>query len=273
MNFCKIVLIRLYRLIKIIIRTFYFKIHRFAYFYKYRIPINDKYSNIPSGLVSPLSYFKGFNSVAIIGKGSSIFDINPKKIITDCDTRVLLNRVDIEGLESYIGNKFEVQMTQYVSRRSNWLMPVLSKRLISKYGIDMLICNLNKDDLRFKRYYNFFHNRVKKISYMPHDKLKIDLDIFQYQKDGALTIASNIIRILYNVPTVNKIIFAGVDAYHYGYSHQGESDGKIFHDMLQGNEREKAGVPFLKFLFDYTIIRNKIYPIVIWLCFYQLCQK
>lgn len=62
----------------------------------------------------------------------------------------------------------------------------------------------------------------------------------------------------------------GVDAYHYGYSHQGESDGKIFHDMLQGNEREKSGVPFLKFLFDYTIIRNKIYPIEI---YFPICMK
>jgi len=42
----------------------YFKIHRFIYFYKYRIPINDKYSYIPSGVVSPLIYFKGVNSVA-----------------------------------------------------------------------------------------------------------------------------------------------------------------------------------------------------------------
>ena len=230
------------------------KFWRIVYKFKYDIPFFDT-DNI-SNITNPIEYLDGIKSIAIIGKGASIFDRNPRKVIERCDCRVLLSRVDVENLENYIGKKFEVQIVPQVAERKS-LIQVLPRKLIKKYGIKLLVVNLENTDKRFKIFYNFFHDRVNKISYMlSPSEMNLDIDVYKYSPRGSLTIASTALRILYNVPSVEKIVFAGVDAYHYGYSQKQKTDGKVFLDEVPEN-LETHGIPFIKYMIDSVIERNK----------------
>lgn len=234
------------------------KYWRIIYKIKYDIPFFDT-SNF-SKIINPIDYLHGVKSVAIIGKGASIFECNPKKIIEKCECKVLLSRVDVENLGEYIGDKFDIQIAPQVAN-VNSVIQVLPKNIIKNYGIKLLICNLNKKDERFKIFYNFFHNRVEKIGYMPSfDEMNFNINIYKYSERGSLTIASSILRILYNIPSIEKIIFAGVDAYHFGYSQKQKTDGKIFFDIniTSQNPLETHGKPFVNFMIDTVIKKNKI---------------
>ncbi len=240
--------------LKKIFRFIYYKYWRVIYKYKYQIPFFDK--NDFSKIINPIKYIEGSNSVAIIGKGASIYENNPIKEIKKCDCRILLSRVDVENLEKYIGNRFEVQIAPQVSK-THTINQVLPKKLIRKYGIKLLICNLNRADKRFEIFNNFFQDRIENIGYMlDKNELDFDLDIYKYSSRGSLTIASSILRILYNVPTVEKIIFAGVDAYHFGYSQKQKKDGYVFLDIIP-SDLETQGKPFIRYMIDSAIERNK----------------
>ena len=233
------------------------KYWRIIYKLKYGIPFFDK--NNLNKIINPINYLEGAKSVAIIGKGASIFENNPKSVIEKCDCRILLSRVDVENLETYIGKKFEVQITPQVADRDS-IVQVLPKKLIKKYGIELLIVNLEKKDERFKIYHNFFHDRVNVIGYKPTAKeMDFDIDVYKYSARGSLTIASTILRILCNVSTVEKIVFAGVDAFHYGYSQKQKEDGKVFYNINTGgtNKLETHGKPFIKYMIDIVKKKNK----------------
>lgn len=244
--------------LKLIVSYIINKYWRIIYKSKYGIPFFD--TNNSSKITNPIKYLKGIKSVAIIGKGASIFENNPKKVIDECDCRILLSRVDVENLEGYLGNKFEVQITSMVSDRDS-IVQVLPKDLIKKYGINLLIANLEKSDERFKLYNTYFQDRVNNLGYKPSsNEMRFDVDIYKYSPRGSLTIASSVLRILYNVPTVEKIVFAGVDAYHFGYSQQQKEDGRVFLNINAGSEdpHESHGKPFIKFMIDSVIERNKL---------------
>ena len=244
--------------LKKIYRFFFLKYFRIIYKFQYDIPFFNTSDHIKT--VNPIKYIQGSKSVAVIGKGASIFKSSPKKIIEECDCRILLSRVDVENLEEFIGNKFEVQISPQVAE-DNSIMQVMPKNIIDKYGIKLLICNLEKKDKRFKTFYNFFHDRVDMLGYIPSEnQLDFNIDVFNYSPTGRLTIASSVLKILYNVPSVEKIVFAGVDAYHFGYSQKQKKDGKIFFDIniTSQNPLETHGKPFIKFMIDTVIKKNKI---------------
>jgi hypothetical protein len=244
--------------LKKIYRFFFSKYWRIIYKFKYEIPFFN--TNDLTKIVNPIKYIEGSKSVAIIGKGASIFESNPKKIIEECDCRILLSRVDVENLEEFIGNKFEIQISPQVAE-DNSIVQVMPKHIIKKYGIKLLICNLEKKDKRFKIFYNFFHDRVNMLSYIPSEnELDFNIDVYNYSPTGSLTIASSILRILYNVPSVEKIVFVGVDAYHFGYSQKQKTDGKIFFDIniTSQNPLKTHGKPFVNFMIDTVIKKNKI---------------
>ena len=244
--------------LKKIITSMINKYWRIIYKIKYDIPLLD--NNNLSKLTNPIKYLDGVKSVAIIGKGASIYESNPKKMIEGCDCRILLSRVDLENLEKYIGNKFEVQIAPMVADRDS-IMQVLPRNLIKKYGIHLLIANLEKNDERFKLFNNFFNDRVSKLGYKPSSsEMSFDMDTYKYSPEGKLTIASSVLRILYNVPSVEKIVFAGVDAYHFGYSQKQKEDGRVFLNVNVASEDpyESHGKPFIKFMIDSVIERNKL---------------
>jgi len=246
------------KILKSIVSYIINKYWRIIYKSKYGIPFFD--TNNSSKITNPINYLKGVKSVAIIGKGASIFENNPKQVIDECDCRILLSRVDVENLESYLGNKFEVQITPMVADRDS-IIQVLPKDLIKKYGINLLIANLEKSDERFILFNNYFQDRVNNVGYKPSsNEMTFDVDIYKYSPKGSLTIASSVLRILYNISSVEKIVFAGVDAFHYGYSQKQKIDGKVFLDQNLNfeNPMESHGKPFLNFLFDTVQQINKI---------------
>ena len=233
----------------------FFKYWRIIYKIKYEIPFFDR--NDLSKIINPIKYIEGSKSVAIIGKGASIFENNPIKEIEKCDCRILLSRVDVENLEKYIGNRFEVQIAPQVSK-TDTIMQVLPRKLIRKYGIKLLICNLKRTDERFEIFNNFFQDRIENLGYMPDsNEMDFDVDIYKYSSRGSLTIASSVLRILYNVPSVQKIVFAGVDAYHFGYSQKQKKDGYVFLDIIP-SDLETQGKPFIRYMIDSVIKRNRI---------------
>ena len=238
-------------------RFIFFKYCRIIYKIKYDIPFFDT-KNF-SKIVNPVDYLDGVKSVAIIGKGASIFESNPREIIEKCDCKIILSRVDIENLGEYVGSKFDIQIAPQVSKK-NSVIQVFPKNIIKNCGIKLLICNLDKKDERFNIFYNFFHNRVDKIGYVPSsEELNFDVNIYKYSQRGILTIASSVLRILYNIKSIEKIIFAGVDAFHYGYSQKQKTDGKVFLDqnLNYENPKETHGKPFLNFLFESVLEVNK----------------
>ena len=243
----------------------YFKYHRFLYYIKYNIPFFD--TNVEEKKV--INYEKIFNnvrSVSIIGKGASIFNSNPKNIIEKTDFKIIMNSVDVEYLENYLGSKFDLQITTHIAK-VNSIIPVLNRRLIKKYGIKFLMCNNSLDHnngITFKDYWNYFNNRVDYISYVP------DFSILEYSPDlnkygPRLTMASSVILMLYNIKTINKIVFVGVDAFHYGYSYRPDikETDRHFYPINEGgynDPKSSHGIPFLNFLFatieEVNIIRD-----------------
>jgi hypothetical protein len=252
----------LIQLLKNIIKYFYFKYHRVKYFICYGIPIFDKRMG-SDNIVDFLDWVGPIESAAIIGKGASIYESSPKELIQNCDFKCILNSVDVEHLESYIGSKIDAQMTTQVGS-VNSLMPVLSKKLINQFGVKALICNSTKtynDGRVVNTYLNFFNDRADFISCMAENtELKFDVDLKKYGGRG-LTMASNLVRMLYNIKTLKRIVFAGVDAYHYPYSYRGgvKNNDKVFYQINAGSDNPKIshGLPFLAFLFDTLEIINR----------------
>jgi hypothetical protein len=280
----------LIQLLKNIIKYFYFKYHRVKYFICYGIPIFDKRMG-SDNIVDFLDWVGPIESAAIIGKGASIYESSPKELIQACDFKCILNSVDVEHLEAFIGSKIDAQMTTQVGF-VNSLMPVLPKKVIKKFGIKVLICNSTKfynNGAVTNTYWNFFNERVEIISCMANDdELKFDVDLSQYGGRG-LTMASNLLRMLYNVKTLKKIVFAGVDAYHYPYAYRNNTkkNDKFFYEIQAGsdNPNKDRGLPFLRFLFDTLdkinqdrllcayfpkVLQTKIdFPDVVYIKFYQ----
>ena len=241
----------------------YYKYHRLKYFFLYGIPFIDKKID-STRIVNFLDWVGPIENAAIIGKGASIYESDPKKLIQSCDFKCVLNSVDIEHLEPFIGSSVDAQMTTRAGL-VNSLMPVLPKRILKKYGIKLLICNSTMNyanGTAIKTYWDFFNNRVDNISYMlENDELEFDVDTKQYSERGRLTIASSLLRMLYNIKTLNKIVFAGVDAFHFPYAYREgvKQTDKVFYPMNAASEdpRNTHGLPFLRFLFDTLKLINQ----------------
>jgi hypothetical protein len=251
---------RFQKSIKKILKYLYFKLHRIHYFYKHSIPFFDKEID-KKRLVNFFELVGNIESAAIIGKGASIFKSTPLPEVKNCDFRFIMNSVDIINLEAFIGKDFDAQITTHVGR-ANSLMPVLSKKNIKKYGIKFLMCNNNishKNGETILDYWRFFNNRVDKISYMPMpEEFSFYPEMSKYGE--RLTIASSLILLLYNIKTVKKIVFVGVDAFHFGYSDKENASSKHFYSMYYGgydNPKKTHGEPFLFFLFDTLRIINE----------------
>jgi hypothetical protein len=239
------------------------------YYFKYRIPIHNAKVD-KNRLVAFDSIVEGVKSVAIIGKGASILESNPKSLIQKCDFKCVMGIIDVDYFESYIGNSIDAQMTSHVGRIDS-LMPVFSKNIIQKYGIKVLICNSTnkyKKGHILKNYWNYFNNRTPFISYMADDKeLRFDGDPEKYGGHG-LGVTANLLRMLYELKSLERIVFAGIDAYHfdYAYGDNHKKSGKVFYDMYAGSSDPKIthGIPFLKFLFHTLDEINSTKYLEVW---------
>lgn len=252
--------------IKFFLNKIRYKYYRLLYKKKYDIPFFD--TKDKKKVVNFLDYVKGIKSAAIIGKGASIYKSRPRSIIQQCDFKCILNSVDVEHLEEYIGSEIDAQMTMHVAA-VNTLMPVLSKKIFKKKKIKLLIGNIHlwqDNGERFERYYSFFQDRVENISYViPDDESKYDFTKQLYGGESLSTGAA-LVKMLLNIDTLEKIVFAGVDAYHFGYAQSENGDKNTFYSLDVGhdNVKEKVGKPFLKFLFYAIMERNKVFPIKVY---------
>jgi hypothetical protein len=248
--------------IRSLLKPMYFGWHRLLYSIYYGIPFFNTPVN-PKRFVRFFDWIGNIESAVIIGKGASIFESNPLPIIQSCDFKCLMNSVDVSYLEPYIGRNFDVQITTHVSK-VNSIIPVLSKENINKIGLRLLICNNNREHSNgetVRNYWNFFNNRVEKISCLPSpEEFEFNPDIYRF--GDKLTIASSVLMMLYNVKTVKKIVFVGVDAFHFGYSYRpgvNENDRHFYPLKLGGydDSRTSHGIPFLKFLFESLRLINE----------------
>jgi hypothetical protein len=247
----------------------YFKYHRALYYFSFGIPIFNK--KVEKGrLVDFIDWVGPIESAAIVGKGSSILKSNPIKTIQNCEFKCLLNIIDLDYLRPYIGDTFDAQMTTHVGR-ANSIVPVLSKKQIKKYNIRILVCNSTKSYMAgevLKDYWDYFNNRVPFISYMSDDQnLFFDGDAKKYDGHG-LGITANLLRMLYEIKSLKKIVFAGIDAYHFGYAYSESSlkNKKVFYDMnaTSSDPINTHGKPFIKFLFFTLHEINKERYLEVW---------
>lgn len=250
------------KFIRDIVKPVYFGWHRLLYSINYGIPFFNKPTD-PKRFVPFFDWVGDIESAVIIGKGASIFESNPLPWIQGCDFKCLMNSVDVAYLEPYIGSRFDAQITTHVSK-VNSIIPVLSPENIKKTGLRILICNNNKEHASgetVRNYWNFFNNRVEKITCLPSPE-EFEFYPEVYRHGDKLTIASSILMMLYNVKTVKKIVFVGVDAFHFGYSYRpGVEEGdRHFYPINEGgynDPRVSHGIPFLKFLFESLNLINR----------------
>ena len=77
------------------------------------------------------------------------------------------------------------------------------------------------------------------------------------------------LRVLVNMPDLKKIVFAGIDAFHYGYSYRKDVSpkDKFYYGINACSEDplETHGKPFIRFLRDIMEIRNKISPLDVYI--------
>ena len=181
-----------------------------------------------------------------------------------------MNSMDMQFLEPYIGKRFDAQMTTHIGRVDS-LMPVFSKEIIDRYGIRLLICNSTRSyhaGSVVRDYWNYFNNRVPFISCTAEDSdLAFHGDAKEYGGVG-LGITANLLRMLYQIDSVEKIVFAGIDAFHFGYAYSAdvEENSKVFYGINASSENplETHGKPFLKFLFFTLKEINKNRDLEVW---------
>lgn len=257
------------RKLKDLLLYFYFKYHRILYLFKYKIPILNVDIE-KERLVNFVDWVGPIKSAAIVGKGASVLETNPKELIQGCNFKCLMNTIDIDFLKSHIGKDFDAQMTSHIGRVDS-LMPVLSKELITKYGINLLICNSTrsyKSGSIVKDYWDYFNNRVPFISFIPEDSdLTFEGEAKLYGGHG-LGITANLLRMLYEIKSLEKIVFVGIDAFHFGYAYRETSslNEKVYYGINAAslNPLETHGKPFLKFLFFTLREINKVRYLEVW---------
>lgn len=257
------------RKLKNLLLGLYFKYHRVLYYFIYGIPILNRKIETER-LVDFRDQIGPIKSAAIVGKGASILESNPHDIIQKCNFKCIMNTMDMSFLKPYIGNHFDAQMTTHVGRAGS-LMPVFSKAVIEEFGIKLLICNSTRSyqlGSVIKDYWNYFNNRVPFISFMAEDiDLDFDGDATKYGGHG-LGITANLLRMLYEIKSLEKIVFAGIDAFHFGYAYGETSSGnkKVFYDInaSSSDPLETHGKPFLKFLFHSLSEINKSRYLEVW---------
>jgi hypothetical protein len=190
-------------------------------------------------------------------------------LVQSCEYKIALNSVDLDNIVREVGSCIDAQATTHVSR-VNSLMPVYPKEIINKFNVKAFICNNQRDynnNTTLNDYFYYFNDRVDTISCLPSDKFyKIDLPLVNYN-NGRVTIAGGMLRVLVNMLNLKKIVFAGIDAFHYGYSYRKDvsSNDKFYYGInaCSDDPLETHGKPFIRFLGDIMELRNRISPLVV----------
>lgn len=194
-------------------------------------------------------------SCAIIGRGSSITHCNPIQAIQACDFKIIMNRVLVEELESYIGPKIDAQIMQPPPA-----MLAVPRSEFERYNMNMLISNKPATSEEFKRFFSYYHGYPATICGMPDDtQMKYEFTTSAYPHK---TQCGSILKVLYNIDSLQKIVFAGVDFYRFGYT-EGKDDDRVFQKMRK-DAKVTSGDPLMEFVFETIQLRNEIHPLTAW---------
>lgn len=229
--------------IKFIIKLFY----RPYLSLKYDLPLFPRYSyNNHRTLIDVLN---GVKSIAIIGRGASIKEINPIMQIKNVDFVIIMNRVEIESLEKYIGKKVDAQIAQPPPPYA-----VLPKSIINKFGVKYISSNKIQSSPKFKSFFSSYFNRgVELLRYPNDDELKYDFTKYNVY---APTQCGSLMKIIFNVTSIKKVVFAGVDFFSQGYMTEIIKDKKIAPQEPHSFNLRKKGLPLLKYIKSCSKIVN-----------------
>ena len=226
-----------------------------VYRIKYGVPLFQRDPDIEN-IPNVLDMIGPIRSCAIIGRGASVKACNPLEHIQQCDFKVIMNRVEIESLTDFLGDHIDAQIAQ----PPGGVITVLPKNLVEQFGLRFLISNKLKTSDTFKRFYSAYYNRGVPITCVPDDsEMKYDFCKYKYPHR---TQCGSLLKILYNIDTLEKIVFAGVDFFRFDYVTQGK-DTRVFPKMLESAQEDK-GDPLFKFIVETVQLRNKIRPLTVY---------
>ncbi|MDC0596898.1 hypothetical protein OAP43_03950 [Candidatus Pseudothioglobus singularis] len=208
--------------------------------YKFGVPLYCKFDDTKK-VSTFLDVLEGIKSVAIIGRGASIYECNPINIIKEVDFVIILNRVDIENMTKYIGNRVDAQIAQPPPPYA-----VIPKKIINLFGVKYISSNKRSSSQKFKRFYRSCSNRGIEILRYPEDQ-ELGYSFTKYSA-FAPTQCGSLIKILFNVKSVEKIFFAGVDFFTQGYSNIEDLGEMVAEKQPPINNYELKGKPLINYI-------------------------
>ncbi len=225
-------------LIKSLLRPFF----RLYLCIRYNIPIICNY-NKNHRYRTLIDVLCGVRSIAIVGRGSSIKECNPILEINNVEFIIIMNRVEIESLKEYIGKKIDAQIA--LPPRPYMVLPNES---IKKYGVRYISSNKRQSSFEFKNFYCSYFNREAEILRYPDDN-ELDYNFTKYSA-YAPTQCGSLMKIIFNIKSINKIVFAGVDFYTQGYL--AVKDENIVAQAPRTSIYKKKGLPLIKYIKKYS---------------------
>ncbi|MCK5175829.1 MAG: hypothetical protein KAR47_20710 [Planctomycetes bacterium] len=223
--------------------------------YKYGVPLFQK--NVRrDDLADVFEEIGEIKSCAIIGKGNSIKSCNPINEIGQCDLKIILNRVEVENLTDFIGDRIDAQIGMPPG-----LYTILPKKLLRQFEIRFIISNKVFEDPRFNIFYNSYRTRGIPVCCVPDDKhMKYDYCKLDYPH---ATQCGSILKILYNIDSLERIVFAGIDFFRFGY-HTTNVDKRACPAAPPPNNDKLKGDPLKKFIFETVPKRNATKPLTVY---------
>ncbi len=209
-------------------------------FIRYNVPLICNY-NQKHRYRTLINALDGVKSIAIIGRGASIKECNPILEINNVEFVIIMNRVEIESLEEYIGNKIDAQIAQPPPPYA-----VLPRDSIKKYGIKYISSNKRQSSFKFKNFYCSCYNRGVEVLRYPDDS-ELNYKFTKYNV-YAPTQCGSLMKIIFNVKSINKVVFAGVDFFTQGYSICKIKDEKVAPQTPHSFNYEKKGIPLMKYI-------------------------
>ena len=220
--------------------------------YRYNTPLFNRKIN-PAEIKNVFNEIGEIKSCAIIGKGNSIRACNPIKKIQKCDFKIILNRVEVETLTEYIGDTIDAQIGV-----PSGAIVILPKNLLRKFKLKFILSNKLVDSPEFYKFYNAYRGHGVPICCAPNDSL-MKYNFCKYDYPHA-TQCGSILKVLYNIDSLERIVFAGVDFYRFGYSTLNVDKKTSLAEPPPNNDKLK-GDPLMKYIFNTVPRRNEIRPL------------
>jgi hypothetical protein len=148
-------------------------------------------------------------------------------------------------LKKYIGKKVDAQIAQPPPPYA-----VLPNDIIKKYGVKYISSNKRQSSFKFKNFYCSYFNRGVEILRYPSDN-ELDYDFTKYGV-YAPTQCGSLMKIIFNIKSINKIVFAGVDFFTQGYLTDKIKDENVAPQVPHSFNYKKKGIPLIEYIKKYS---------------------